>query len=99
MAANRTPNVHHHRIRHRRRLDFSQPLFRARHRKLSQHCDLAAAEMNAIVGVTGVTAAEVLASIEANKTANPVGDRDIRARDQRGTTTVAQVEALGIPII
>jgi len=54
--------------------------------------------MNLIGGVAGVVVAEVIASITNNATINPVGVRDIRARDQRGTTTVAQVEALGIPI-
>jgi Na+/H+ antiporter NhaB len=54
--------------------------------------------MNAIVGVAGVTFDEVIDSIRDNVTLNPVGVRDIRAAYQRGTTTVAQVEALGIPI-
>jgi len=54
--------------------------------------------MNAIIGVAGVTSAEVLESIRANVTLNPVGVRDIRAAYQRGVTTVAGVEALGIPI-
>lgn len=98
MSANRTPNVHTHRIRHRRRLDTSHPNFAARHPKLQNHLDLALAEMNAIVGVAGVTAQEVLTSIGANVTLNPVGARDIQARDQRATTLVAEVEALGIPI-
>lgn len=54
--------------------------------------------MNAIVGVSGVTNTEVVASIRNNATINPVGVRDIRADYQRGVTTVAGVEALGIPI-
>lgn len=91
-------NVHTHRIRHRRRLDTTHPNFAARHPKLQNHLDVALAEMNAIVGVAGVVASEVLTSISANVTLNPVGARDIRARDQRGTTLVAEVEALGIPI-
>ncbi len=99
MSANRMPNVHTHRLRRRRRLSISHPNFAARHPKLENHLALASAEMNAIVGVAGVTQAEVLTSIEANVTANPVGVRDIRARHQRGATTVANVEALGIPII
>jgi len=55
--------------------------------------------MNAIVGVAGVTNTEVVASIRDNATLNPVGVRDIRADYQRGVTTVAGVEALGIPIV
>jgi len=98
MNANHTPNVHTHRIRHRRRLRAAHPNFSTRHRKLANHLDLALAEMNAIVGVAGVTDAEVLDSIRANVTLNPVGVRDIQARDQRGLTLVAEVEALGIPI-
>lgn len=98
MSANKMLNVHHHRIRHRRRLDTTHPNFAARHPKLQNHLDVSLAEMNAIGGVAGVTAQECLTSIEANVTLNPVGARDIRARDQRGATTVANVEALGIPI-
>jgi len=66
--------------------------------KLQNHLDVVAVELNAIVGVAGVSDVEVLASIEANATLNPVGARDIRATLQRGITTVAGVEALGIPI-
>ena len=98
MSANRTPNVHTHRIRHRRRLSFAHPNFTARHRKLANHCDVAAAAMNAIGGVAGVTNQEVLTGIEANVRINPAGDVDQRARYQRGVTTVAEVEGLGIPI-
>lgn len=98
MNANRTPNVHTHRIRHRRRLRAANPLFAKRHRKLANHTELALAEMNAIGGVSGVTSAEVLDSIRANVTINPAGVRDIQSRDQRGLTLVAEVEALGIPI-
>lgn len=90
----KTVNSHTHRIRHRGRLETgSQHL-----RKLHAHAAEALAQMNAIVGVAGVTVAEVIASITNNATINPVGVRDIRARDQRGQTTVAAVEALGIPI-
>lgn len=98
MNANRMPNVHTHRIRHRRRLRAAHPNFAARHRKLANHTELALAEMNAIVGVAGVTSAEVLDSIRANVTLNPAGFRDIQSRDQRALTLVAEVEALGIPI-
>lgn len=98
MSANRTLNTRTHRIRHRDRLTPSRPNFAARLPKLQNHLDVAAAEMNAIVGVAGVTAAEVITSIAANVTLNPVGARDIRARLQRGLTAVAEVEALGIPI-
>lgn len=98
MSANRTLNTHIHRIRRRRRLTPSHPNFAARHPKLQNHLDVALAEMNAIVGVAGVTAAEVLTSIAANVTITPAGVWDIRARDQRGLTLVAEVQALGIPI-
>ena len=98
MSANRTTNVHHHRFRRRRRLSTAHPNFAARHPKLQNHLDLALAEMNAIVGVAGVTAQEVLTSIEANVSTIPARARDIRARMQRGTTLVAEVQALGIPV-
>jgi len=65
---------------------------------LNRHTVLAAAEMNAIGGVSGVTIPECIASITDNATINPVGVRDIRAGYQRGTALVADVEALGIPI-
>jgi hypothetical protein len=68
-------------------------------RKFVAHQVEAAAQMNAIGGVAGVTNTEIVASIVNNATLNPVGVRDIRAAYQRGTTTVAQVEALGIPIV
>ena len=83
-----------HRIRHRGRLESVHK----RPRHLNRHADLAVAEMNAIGGVSGVTRAEVIQSIRANVTINPAGVRDIRARLQMGVTTVAGVEALGIPI-
>ena len=90
----KTVNSHTHRIRHRGRIEIASEHLR----KLQAHAAEALAQMNAIGGVAGVTVAEVIASITNNATINPVGVRDIRARDQRGTTTVAQVEALGIPI-
>jgi NH3-dependent NAD+ synthetase len=83
-----------HRIRYRGRIESVT----SRLRKFLAHQVQAALQMNAIVGVAGVTNPEVVASIRDNATLNPVGVRDIRAADQRGTTTVAQVEALGIPI-
>ncbi len=90
----KTVNSHTHRIRHRGRMETaSQHL-----RKLHAHANEVLGQMNAIVGVAGVTVAEVIASIGNNLTANPVGNRDIRAELQRGQTTVAGVEALGIPI-
>lgn len=83
-----------HRIRHRGRLlDVRNHM-----RTLVAHLTEAATQMNAIGGVAGVTNQECLDSIEANATINPVGVRDIRARDQMGVTTIAGVEALGIPI-
>ncbi len=90
----KTPNSKMHRIRNRRRLQSATN----RQRKLNEHTVLAAAEMNAIGGVAGVTVAECVTSITDNVTINPAGVRDIRARDQRGLTAVAEVEALGIPI-
>lgn len=90
----KTPNTKMHRIRNRRRLESPTN----KQRTLNRHTALAAAEMNAIVGVAGVVDAEVVASITNNATLNPVGARDIRAGMQRGVTTVAGVEALGIPI-
>lgn len=91
----KTVNSHTHRIRHRGRINSASENLR----KLQAHATEALGQMNAIVGVAGVTVAEVIASITNNATLNPVGVRDIRARDQRGTTLVAEVEALGIPII
>ena len=88
------PNTKMHRIRNRRRLESPTN----KQRMLNRHTVLAAAEMNAIGGVAGVTVAECVASITDNVTINPVGVRDIRAGFQRGLTTVAEVEALGIPI-
>lgn len=90
----KTVNSHTHRIRHRGRIETpSQHL-----RKLQAHASEVLAQMNAIGGVAGVIVAEVIASITNNATINPVGVRDIRAEYQRGQTTVAGVEALGIPI-
>jgi len=93
----KTVNAHTHRIRHRGRHSLAGVLGR-NSRKLQAHQAEAASQMNAIIGVAGVTSAEVLESIRANVTLNPVGVRDIRAAYQRGVTTVAGVEALGIPI-
>ena len=94
----KTPTARTHRIRHRGRHSLAG--FLGTHdRKLRAHQAEAVTQMNAIGGVAGVTGAEVLASIEDNVTLNPVGVRDIRAEYQRGVTTVAGVEALGIPII
>ncbi len=90
----KTVNSHVHRIRHRGRIESVY----SRLRKFVAHQTEAATQMNAIGGVTGVTNAEVVASIRNNATLNPVGVRDIRADYQRGVTTVAGVEALGIPI-
>lgn len=90
----KTPNAHTHRIRHRGRIESVYNY----QRKLNAHADEAATQMNAIGGVSGVTRAEVIQSIRANVTINPAGVRDIRAEYQRGVTTVAGVEALGIPI-
>lgn len=93
----KTVNAHTHRIRHRGRHTLAG--FLGRHaRKVRAHTTEVLAQMNAIGGVAGVTDEEVLASIENDVTANPAGVRDIRARLQRGVTTVAGVEALGIPI-
>lgn len=47
MSANRTPNVHHHRIRHRRRLDTGHIGFAARHPKLANFLALFSARFNA----------------------------------------------------
>ena len=91
----KTVNARVHRIRHRGRIE--SPYNRLR--KFAAMQTQAAAQMNAIVGVTGVTNAEVVESIRANVTINPVGVRDIRAEYCLGTTAVADVEALGIPII
>ena len=91
----KTVNSHVHRIRHRGRIESVY----SRLRKFVAHQTQAAASMNAIGGVTGVTNTEVVASIRDNATLNPVGVRDIRADYQRGVTTVAGVEALGIPIV
>lgn len=90
----KTVNSHTHRIRHRGRINSVTEHLR----KLQAHATEALTQMNAIVGVAGVTVQEVIDSITNNATINPVGVRDIRARDQRGQTTVASVEALGIPI-
>ncbi len=90
----KTVNSHTHRIRHRDRINSAT----TRIRKLQAHASEVLGQMNAIVGVAGVTVAEVIASITNNATLNPVGVRDIRAEYQRGQTTVAGVEALGIPI-
>lgn len=90
----KTVNSHVHRIRHRGRIESVY----SRLRKFVAHQAEAVTQMNAIIGVAGVTNTEVVASIRNNVTANPAGDRDIRADYQRGVTTVAGVEALGIPI-
>ncbi len=90
----KTVNSHTHRIRHRGRINSATEHLR----KLQAHAAEALSQMNAIGGVAGVTVAEVIASITNNATLNPVGVRDIRAEYQRGQTTVAGVEALGIPI-
>lgn len=90
----KTVNSHMHRIRYRGRIESVY----SRLRKFVAHQVEAAAQMNAIIGVVGVTNTEVVASIRNNATLNPVGVRDIRAEYQRGTTLVAEVEALGIPI-
>lgn len=97
MSANKTGNARAHRIRHRGR--WGQNGDTRRLRQLDKHTELSLAEMNAIIGVTGVSRSEVLFSIRNNETLNPVGFRDIRAKYQRGTTLVAEVEALGIPIV
>ncbi len=90
----KTVNSHTHRIRHRGRMETaSQHL-----RKLQAHAAEAAVQMNAIVGVVGVTVAEVIASIGNNLSTIPAAPRDIRAEYQRGQTTVGGVQALGIPI-
>jgi hypothetical protein len=47
MSANRTPNVHTHRIRHRRRLDTAHPNFAARHPKLTNFLSLFSVRFNA----------------------------------------------------
>lgn len=47
MSANRMPNTHHHRIRHRRRLETTHPNFAARHPKLANFLTLFAARFNA----------------------------------------------------
>lgn len=96
MSANKTGNARAHRIRHRQRWGLNGDTRRLR--QLDKHTELAIAEMNAIIGVTGVSRSEALTSIRANVTINPAGVRDIRAGYQRGTTLVAEVEALGIPI-
>lgn len=55
MSANRTPNVHTHRPRHRRRLSTGHPNFAARHPKLQNHLDVHAARLNALgPSITGV---------------------------------------------
>lgn len=90
----KTVNSRMHRIRHRGRLE--DP--RNHQRKLNAHADEAATQMNNIGGVSGVTPTEVIASIRNNLSTTPAGPRDIRAEYQRGVTTVAEVEALGIPI-
>ncbi len=93
----KTPTPRTHRIRHRGRHSLAG--FLGTHdRKLRAHQAESVTQMNAIGGVAGVTGAEVLSSIRNNATINPVGVRDIRAEFQRGVTTVAGVEALGIPI-
>lgn len=93
----KTPTARIHRLRHRGRHALAG--FLGTHdRKLRAHQAETVTQLNAIVGVAGVTGAEVLTSIRANATLNPVGVRDIRAPFQLGVTTVAGCEALGIPI-
>jgi len=96
MSFNKVGNSKAHRIRHRRRWGLNGNTRRLR--QLDKHTELTREEMNAIVGVTDVSRSEILTSIRANVTINPAGVRDIRAKMQRGTTTVAEVEALGIAI-
>lgn len=97
MSANKVGNARAHRVRHRNRWGLNGDTRRLR--QLDKHTELTIAEMNAILGVANVSRSDVLFSIRNNETLNPVGPRDIRAEYQRGVTTVAGVEALGIPII
>lgn len=90
MSANRTPNVHTNRRRHSRRLSLSHPNFAARHGKLANHLAIESTRLTAIVGVTSVTDAEILASYN--------GVQPSRARLVRAATTPAEVTALGINI-
>lgn len=94
----KTVNARLHRQRHRGRHEVIAGTLAKHARKLGAFLSEAATQMNAIVGVAGVTNDEVLSGIENNATLNPVGVRDIRAPFCLGTTAVAEVEALGIPI-
>ena len=86
MSANRTGNVHIHRLRHRRRA----PTSGKRLRKLANYLDVQAARLTALVGVTSVTEAELIAAHQSTQS--------VRARYVRGATTAAEVTALGINI-
>jgi len=89
MSANRTQNSHAHRIRRRpRATDPTNHL-----RKFSNYLTNQAARLTAIVGVTSVTEAEILA---AHAPTNPV---DVKARYVRGAVVAADVTALGINIL
>ena len=94
----KTVNARLHHLRHRGRHEVVAGTLSKHARKLAAFATEAATQMNAIGGVAGVSNDEVLAGIENNATLNPVGVRDIRAPFCLGVTTVAGVEALGIPI-
>ncbi len=67
MSANRTPNVHHHRIRRRRRLVESHPNFAARHPKLANFLALVSTRFNAF-------GASITAVVNAGGSTYAVGD-------------------------
>jgi hypothetical protein len=87
MSANRTGNVHLHRLRHRRRFSAtSQHL-----RKLQNYLTVQAARLNTVGTVAGVTPGEVQA-------AHNTPPHFVRARYVRAASTNAEVAALGIPV-
>jgi hypothetical protein len=91
MSANRTQNSHMHRLR--RRLRISEPTNHMR--KFRNYLAVQVANLNAIVGVAGVTETELET---AHRTPQALRDEPVHTRFVRGATTPAQVTALGIPI-
>lgn len=91
MSANRTQNCHVRRIRHRNRMTDT----RNHLRKFANYLAVQVVNLNAIGGVAGVTAAEL---VTAHTTPQPLRDESVASRFVRGATTSAQVTALGIPI-
>lgn len=93
------------RLRHRRRLVAGSPRVQGRHPALDNFLAREIIRANAIVGVAGVTEAEILAAIEGVGTTDKnrnIGDTfsiQVSAQYVRGATLVVDYSNAGIPII